>query len=411
MSRTQYNWSRKSLDELVTFYNERIAPEMIKSQLQPQQTPPRYEWLTEHGFSGLAYTLREHHGLTLSEFFVDIVGVGDSKTNVDSYDWTVDNQETVDTFETYLRSLQTRGELAERTIQSRRSRLAQYARTYEKLHGAADLQSSLTDIERKPEEINRCLEVFDVFNAELSTDGTKLKYLGVVSQFYDYLVDFKQAKYNPVERLNKQFNWTRTEPDNKTVDRQGMSHIYTEADDTVSQVLVLALGAWGLRPNEVASLHVSQFVLDDDGDERIEFEERKNGPGSVAVLFGVETVRTRIAELDGSDWEGYLFPSSQSSTGHITGATVNNRFKRLAADAGVVVNGETPTAKMGRRFWYSIYKDATSTLVAQLEGVAADQGSASPEVVVSNYLSEKDRRGYRREAMADELTAVFGNRK
>jgi len=44
-----------------------------------------------------------------------------------------------------------------------------------------------------------------------------------------------------------------------------------------------------------------------------------------------------------------------------------------------------------------------------LEGIAADQGSASTDVVSQNYLSEAEKRRYRRESMREELSAVFGH--
>jgi len=170
---------------------------------------------------------------------------------------------------------------------------------------------------------------------------------------------------------------------------------------------VLALGAWGLRPNEVASLSIDQFMLDDGDDERIIFEQRKNGPGEVALLFGVDVLKQRVVDLDEPGWEGYLFPSSRSSTGHITPQTVTNRFRELSVDAGVTVEGEPPTAKMGRRFWYTTYNEAVKEMLAGLEGVAADQGSASAEIVSQNYLSEAEKRRYRRESMHQELSKVF----
>jgi hypothetical protein len=74
----------------------------------------------------------------------------------------------------------------------------------------------------------------------------------------------------------------------------------------------------------------------------------KNGPSEVGVLFGVDILKQRIVDLDGSGWEGYLFPSGRSLSGHITPQTVSNRFKRLAATTGVTVGGETPTAKIGQ---------------------------------------------------------------
>ena len=55
----------------------------------------------------------------------------------------------------------------------------------------------------------------------------------------------------------------------------------------------------------------SEFVLN-DGDDRIVFEERKNGPGEVTLMFGVGTLQQRIIDLDEPSWSG-----------HITATTVN----------------------------------------------------------------------------------------
>jgi hypothetical protein len=48
-------------------------------------------------------------------------------------------------------------------------------------------------------------------------------------------------------------------------------------------------------------------------------------------------------------------------------------------------------------------------MMAGLEGIAADQGSSSTEIVSQNYLSEAEKRRYRRESMYHELSLVFGN--
>ena len=45
---------------------------------------------------------------------------------------------------------------------------------------------------------------------------------------------------------------------------------------------------------------------------------------------------------------------------------------------------------MGRRFWYTTYNEAVKQMMEGLEGIAADQGSASTEVVAQNYLSEAE---------------------
>jgi integrase len=414
VSESQYQWSRKSLEELVEFYYSEIRPTMREDGYEPDHGRPSYEWLAEQGFSGLSYTLQQHHDLTVKEFFVEEVGLGDDTsgdaTGEDGYEWGIRSDETIEAIQTYLSTQRDRGELAVSTVTSRRSRLAEYARIYEQLHGAVSLTRTLDDIEERPAENDRCMAVFDVLKDRLSTDQSRLKYLGDVQQFYDYQVRFQGAKYNPLDGANDQFRWEIDNPDNKTVDAGGMKAIYEAADSIEDQLLVLALGAWGLRPNEVASLSVDQFELSDDQDNRIVFEQRKNGPGEVALLFGVEILKQRIVDLDGPSWEGYLFLSGRSSSGHITPQTVSNRFKRLADDAGVSVEGDTPTAKMGRRFWYTTYNEAVKQMMAGLEGIAADQGSSSTEIVSQNYLSEAEKRRYRRESMREELNEVFGEK-
>ncbi|KAB1185137.1 MULTISPECIES: tyrosine-type recombinase/integrase [Haloferax] len=398
------NWSRKSLDELESFYWDTIAPAMDRDGMDPTQDVPTYEWLTDHGWSGIAYALREKHDLTPRQFFVDVVGLGVDDTT--GYEWHIEDDATVEAFESYLGMLESRRGLAESTIPTRRTHLARFARVYRDLHGRATLLERLDDRDAEPDEIARCLEVLDVFDDELATDGTKLKYLQTVRAFYDYLVDFRRARYNPVENAAKQFRWEQGQPDNRTMTAEQVRQVYAAAADLEERLLVLGLAGWGLRPNELASLDASQLSLSGD-DPHITFEERKNGPGTVALLYGVDAVADRIDDLSDEDWNGALFPSSRSSTGHIARETVNRRFKRLATDAGVTVDGQTPTAKLCRRFWYTAYQEAVDDMLSQLEGVAADQGSKSTEVVMSNYLSEERRRSFRRQAMREKLATVF----
>jgi len=45
---------------------------------------------------------------------------------------------------------------------------------------------------------------------------------------------------------------------------------------------------------------------------------------------------------------------------------------------------------MGRRFWYTTYNETVKQMMGGLEGIAADRGSASTEVVSQNYLSEAE---------------------
>jgi len=110
---------------------------------------------------------------------------------------------------------------------------------------------------------------------------------------------------------------------------------------------VVGLAGWGLRASEVAALHVSQFHRDVPGDDVpfITFESRKNGPGEVSLLYGMDVLDSRIDEpAHDETWTGYLFPSSQGETPYVTRDTIRNWFQNLALEAGLPerIEGERP---------------------------------------------------------------------
>ncbi|WP_114579634.1 tyrosine-type recombinase/integrase [Saliphagus sp. LR7] len=401
----QINWSQKSLDELRHVWTVDIEPALEQAGYD-LNSRPTYQQLLDVGYGGICYTLREHHDLTLSEFLATVGYSADPST--DSNPWDIDDETTIDELNTYIRTLDQRRNLAESTISTKRSRLATYASLYHDIHGSADLVDRLTDLETQPDEIERVLAVFDELDRDLESDASKLRYLGDVSQFYEHLQRRGKAAYNPAGTIEMEYGWQRSEPDNAALSSQQVRRIYDVVDKASDELLVLALCAWGLRRNEVAALHVSQLVLEEE-DPHIRFDERKNGPGTVALIYGRETLNDRLDALGASDreWNGYLFPSTAAEDGHIVGETVQARFQRLAERADVRVRGQTPTSKMGRRFWYTTYLDSQTDLLENLDEIAADQGSSDPSVVLKNYLSEEERRQYRREFMRERLANAF----
>ena len=400
MSEETYNWSQKSLDELAVMYEHRIAPERRRSDADPSE-PPTYQWLVDHGFSGLQYALREHHDLTVSEFFEDVVGL-ERDTSNDDY-WGVDADETVEYIEQYFES-RGRGGVADNTLRSKRSRIAQYLRHYEDLHGTAAIVSRISDLDDQPQEIQRVTAVFDRFDAELDSNDAKRRYRSDVDDLYDWFVDRGYGAFNPVRHDHE---WGVDEQDNPALSSRQVAQLATATETLEEELIVMGLCGWGLRRNELASLSVRNVELQTDA-PFLTFDNRKNGPGTVALIYGVPLVADRITQLsDRENWNGYFFPSPNANRAHITGETVNRRFKTFAERAGVRVRGRLPTSKMGRRFWYSIYADAVEDVIERLQAVADEQGSSDPMVVFRNYLSEDRRREYLRDAMRDRLAEAF----
>lgn len=327
------------------------------------------------------------------------------------YEWGISHEPTREELDDHLNSLSMRRGLADSTLKTKRSRLAKYARLYEELHGTGNLLDPTDSGEaRNPEAFayGRAVEVFDVIDNEISSDSSKLMYYSDINQFYNRLRRWGKVDVNPVEKVPDEFAWEREERDNPPLAASDVQKLYSSAATTWSELLVFGLCAWGLRPNEVASLHRSQ-IQNLDGDESvndgypfIEFEERKNGPGTVTMLFGVETVRDWFSSRD-----GYMYPSDQSASGHVTTKTIENRFHDLAQEAGVTIRGETPTPKTGRRFWYTTYQTVMGEIYSQLDIVAEEQGSDSAGVVEENYISKDARRKMRRSMMRDALADAF----
>lgn len=404
----QINWSRMSKDDLVHTYWNEIAPALRRQLDHDPDIAPTYEQLTELGYSGIAYALREHHDRTLQEFFSEALHLEDRSD--DTNPWGDAAETTIDAAESYLRTLKTRGGMAESTVETHRQRLKKYVRVYRRLHGRDDLLEPLTDASVRVREIERALTVLDTFDEDLGTDRSKLEYLRVTQDWYDFLIRRGRAEYNPLQGATDEFGWERQEPDNSSLTAEQVRRIYEAADTSEQRLITIALAGWGLRPGEVAALHASQISLDTN-DPHLEFDDdRKNGPGTVALLVGLEALADRLDELaEDEDWNGYIFPSDRAVSGHIHVDTVRRRFKRAAENASVTVGDETPKAKMGRRFWYNSYQEAVSQLLDQLDEIAAEQGSDSAEVVMQNYLSEERRRSHRRDAMRDTLNSVFGD--
>jgi len=298
-------------------------------------------------------------------------------------------------------------------LPSRHSPLVAHAfeprsRTYRHNHGTDALLEHADDTDKKATERRRARDVLDDIAESLGSDQSRLTFVADVRPVYSWLTDEGYLAFNPLDGVESEYGWERPDADNQSLQAADVQQLLASAETPAETLLVTALPGWGLRPSEVAQLHVSQFALDGD-DPHIAFEERKNGPGTVAIHYGVHTVSDRIDQLaDADDWQGYLFPSPTDARAHVHSDTITNRFKRLAERANVSVDGRVATPRTARRFWYSTYSSAMVGIRAEMDGIADEQGAQSGTVVWEQYLSEAARRRRRRQAMSAKLTDAFG---
>jgi integrase len=389
-------WTRLDLDELSEVYWTVIAPAFAADGHDPETDRPTYEWLFTNGYRGLIYALREYHDRTFSEFWRDDFACESD----DSYDWNIEDTATITAFEHFLARRQQRCNWSDSTVRTLRTRLAQYARAYATVTGDPALLTTVAPESDASahEAVDACWATFDYLDEQVSRTTLHRIYL-VVSHWYASLASRRRAALNPTIGLADEYRWaetheTETPSTPPTLDGSQVRALVNVAETPTEHLLLVALCAWGLRRSEVAALHHDQLVLDATH-PYIRFETRKNGPGTVNIVYGQATVEQRLETLsEQADWNGYLFPSQQSATGHVTGQTIRNWFGELAARTSIpaTIGGQPPTPQMARRFWYNAYTATIDAVLAEVDEIAADQVVYSVAPSVGPFLKKETPR-------------------
>jgi len=406
-----------SLEAFTDLYWDEIAPRLEAEGIDSRSEKPTYQWFRDHDARSFLAALRRHHDRPFGEFWDEDLELGDDE---EGYTWETTDDATIDALEQFLSRRQSRYSLASSSVDALRTRLNLYVRAYQEANGTNDLLTPIQRDRENPayEAVDACYAAFDWLN-----EGTEREYSAqtlqrvrrVVDAWYQHLVGRRIASMNPASGLYDEFKWEVEDSPTPSLSASHIRKLMQAAGTTREQLLVVALAGWGLRASEVAALHVSQFHRDvpEDDVPFIMFKSRKNGPGEVSLLYGMDVFDFRIDELaEDETWAGYLFPSSQGKTPYVTRDTIRNWFQNLALEAGLPerIEGERPSPQLCRRFWYDTY---TAVLEGVLEGVdeiAAEQGSSDPRVVMQNYLSDSRSRRVRREFMQEQLDEAFEER-
>ncbi|ESP86950.1 tyrosine-type recombinase/integrase [Candidatus Halobonum tyrrellensis] len=386
----------------------RVVLPRLDGEGKPPDHRPTHEWFRERGLRSFLAALRRHHDLSLGEFWTEVLGHEEA-----GYEWNSDHEGTVDALDRFVERRRKRhADLADASVDTLRRRLNLYVRAYAAANGDDDLLSPVARDADVPayRATDACYAAFDRLDAEGYAARTKRRVRSVVDEWYTHLVGRKRAGVNPATGLYTEFKWEVTDADPPALAPAHVRALTAAAESTRDRLLVVALAAWGLRAGEAAALHADQFVREGGDVTAVRFDERKNGPGEVSVLYGEETLSARLDALATDDEPpGYLFPSAQAASGHVTRGTVWSWFRDLAraADLPDTVDGARPSPQLARRFWYDAYTSVLGPVLDLVGEVADEQGSADPTVVVENYLRDERARDLRREFMRDRLAAAF----
>lgn len=404
-------WTDQDLSDMQQFFWRNIAPDAAADGIDVETEKPTYSWLADNDYRTFAAALRRHHDLTFDDFWRQHIAP-DATTK--EYDWGTTDADTIDALEHFLDRRASRYNLSKSSVDTLRYRLNSYVRAFEDANDHARLLQPVARESDLPayEAVDEVFAAFDWLNEASGKSETTIKRIAdIVESFYSHLVSRQIAATNPASGLSDEFKWdTTTDGDTPSLETEHVQALHDVAHRPEDELLIIALAAWGLRANEVAALHIDQIDRKGDDVPRIEFYERKNGPGSVSILYGMDVLDERLGRMsERTEWNGYLWPSTQSDTDHISRQTVWRRFRDLAQEADLPdeIDGERPSPQLCRRFWYDRYSETLQEVIGGLEEIAAEQGSSDPEVVLRNYLSEDRARRLRRESMRENLSEAF----
>lgn len=418
---TTVPWASFSHEEFIDFYWRVVAP-ILEEEGHDPETVTSAEVLREFGFGKYIQAIRRHYDYSYKEFLLEEAGVTE-EASPHEFNWPSDDARTKEKLDEFVRDLRLRDSTkqAESTIQRVAMNNYSFLHEWRAAHGSDDIIDTLENAD-EDEAYSLVLAVYDRLHERVPSENTKSRYQKDQSMWFEFLCHPDQPlDYNPIPDVAKRFRWKRTHTD--ALDRPALSSeqvrkLWRNTETLEEKMIVIAACAWGLRSGEISSLHISQIIVKTDAEDDfpgpvVNFETRKAGPSAVNVIYGMDILQERVAELQeeyGDDWNGYLFPSDDRRAEHLgSKAILKDRFQPLCRRAGIVIEGDVPNLKHARRYWYQEYVGGINHYQELLTAVADQQGSKDPVVVLRNYIGKLGLLQFSRTWMQIQLDSAFAD--
>lgn len=393
-------------DRLRTQFPAKVREERRAEGLDPD-VRPTYDWLRDHGYSGIEGFARRND-MSVTEILEDICGFEPPPPKP----LGIDDPETRRLVEEWLD--------AEKDIfnQWSASRVADARTHIRKLAEVAYEDLGSTNLFRlvdgaSREESRLLIRVFSGLAQRLESEGGQANYTRSLQRWAEYLSVMEEIEDHKVGEVRTMMGYTygRRSPEH-VLDPQQVRDCWKVCDGTLEyQALLVILAAAGNRRAEPTDAEVDQLRLDREDPYIVFDEDRKTGAATVPIMAGVEVIEAWIKKLEQKDWwDGkWLFPSKKSNDGSRPPGWVNDVIEELVTDAGVEFpDGEEPTPKHFRSFWYNHYISARQAWLTELARLAKEQGVESAEIIDKHYLIDQPERDHFRRFAEAYFEAVFG---
>ncbi len=392
-------------DKLRTKFKAKVREERRAEGLDPD-VRPTHEWLREHGYSGIEGFARRND-MTVKEVLEDVCGFDPRPPKP----LGVNHAESRRLLEDWLETEQILfNQWSDRRVNDAKTHIRTLAEVAYEVLGSTNL---LRIVRAEPSEQARMvMRLFSGLAKRIETQGAQSNYTRTLERWADYLALINEIQDHKVGEVRDMMGYTyeRQSPEYELEPNQ-VRDIWRAADNLEHQALLIVLGAAGNRRREPTDIKISQLRLDRDDPYIVFDEDRKTGSATVPIMAGVEVIEAWIKRLEQKDWwDGeWLFPSKKSEDGSRPPGWVNNVIEELVKRAGVTFpDGEEPTPKHLRSFWYNHYVSARQEWLAHVEMLAEEQGVASAEIIDLHYLTDKHARDHFRRFAEAYFEAAFG---
>jgi site-specific recombinase XerD len=156
------------------------------------------------------------------------------------------------------------------------------------------------------------------------------RYLSLVSATYKYAQELSLVQTNPCTGVRKaKENQSRTQYLQQDSFKRFIQVLSTKLDTPQAQALML-LCATGARTSEVLKLRFEDVSV---SDKQVLIRDPKNGQSTYLALNTVAVELLQRIEGERGDKSPWVFPSSNSSTGHLK--SVRRTFETVCKEAGI----------------------------------------------------------------------------
>jgi len=343
---------------------------------------PTHKWLRENGFGYFLQRARELDTRP-DEWLLEECGFEQPQK-----DYPCSNPETVRRVEGWLEYEDDVGERINGTsISSARTHLRRSMEISKDTIGTSDI----LELGRGGREVcfNRAEQLMEGFKNEFDSGQTRYNYATTLRDLLARMEDKGVIEHDPLTPLVDGSGWGGDSTAVTIAPSTELVKAYFDACETrTEQMVMICLAVMGWRPADFCDPAAMEGIHFDGPRPYVEFtDHRKNGPSLVPIILCQDFIEqwVRFVETTSGN-DTALFPSDDSEDGARSTEWVRDTVEAIGERVDETLrNGETPTPRHFRNFWYTEYTTAYAEFRRDNDFAASAQGSQSARIPSTSY--------------------------